>query len=277
MASAGSRGDDVLAHQADRPGVRRIGAENRPRRFGPARAEQAREADDLAGLHLDARVAHLAPDLQPLGRQHFVARLAGGGGKAGRVGAHGLEVAPEHRRDEMELVDVGHPARHHRAPVAHHRHPVADLIELVEPVGDEDDRDALGPQLPHDVEQNRDFAFVERRGRLVHDDELRLERHRAGDGDHLLDGGAEVHQRPADVDLDVEAAQEFGRLGVHPPPVEQAEAPVLAAEEDILRHRAEGDEIDLLIDRADAAALGLLRRGELDRPAGEFDRPASRR
>ena len=65
--------------------------------------------------------------------------------------------------------------------------------------------DAFGAQLPHDVEENRDLALVERGRRLVHDHQPRLERHGAGDGDHLLDRGAEVHQRPAHVDLDREA------------------------------------------------------------------------
>ena len=69
-----------------------------------------------------------------------------GRGKSGRMGAHRLEVAPEHRRDEVELVDIGHAAGHHRAPVAHHRDAVADLIELVEPMADEDDRHALRAQ-----------------------------------------------------------------------------------------------------------------------------------
>ena len=91
------------------------------------------------------------------------------------MGAHRLEVAPEHRRDQTELVDVGHAARAHCAPVAHHRDPVADLIELVEPMADEDDRHALALEPAHHVEQNRDLAFVERGRRLVHDDKLRLE------------------------------------------------------------------------------------------------------
>ncbi|HEX3500430.1 MAG TPA: hypothetical protein VHT04_14010, partial [Stellaceae bacterium] len=73
---------------------------------------------------------------------------------------HRLEVAPEHRRDEIELIDIGHAARHHRAPVAHHRDAVADLIELVEPVADENDGHALGAQPAHHIEQNRDLAFV---------------------------------------------------------------------------------------------------------------------
>ena len=72
--------------------------------------------------------------------------------------AHGLEVAPEHGRDQVQLVDLAHPARHHRAAVAHDRDPVADLVEFVEPVTDEDDSHALGAQAAHHVEQNRDLA-----------------------------------------------------------------------------------------------------------------------
>ena len=138
------------------------------------------------------------------------------------------------------------------------------------------DRDALGPQPPHDVEQHRHFALVERGGRLVHDDELRLERHRAGDGDHLLDGGRKVHQGPADVDRDIKSSQDFGGLRVHPAPVQEAEAPMLAAEKDVFRDRTEGNEIDLLIDGADPAALRLLGRGEVDRLAVEVIDPPSR-
>ena len=266
---------DVPAAQADRSRVGRIGAENRPRDFGPAGAEQAREADDLdARAPRRARRAPCVRSCSPSAASTTSPALGGGRGKAGRVRAHGLEVAPQHRRDEMKLVDLGHAARHHRAPVAHHGDPVADLIELVEPMGDEDDRHALGAQAAHDVEQHRDLAFVERGGRLVHDDEPRLERNRARNRDHLLDRGREFHQRPSHVDFDGEAPQQLGRFGVHPAPVEQAVTPVFAAEKDVLGDRAERNEVDFLIDGADAAALGVLRRREVDRLAAEHDRAA---
>ena len=74
------------------------------------------------------------------------------------------------------------------------------------------------------------------------------------------------------VDLDREAPEQLRRFGVHPAPVEQAVTPVFAAEKDVLGHRAEGNEVDLLIDGADAAVLGVLRRGEVDRLAAEDDR-----
>ena len=71
--------------------------------------------------------------------------------------------------------------------------------------------------------------------------------------------------------VDVEAAQDLGRLAVHAAPVEQAEAARLAAEEDVLGHRAVGDEVDLLVDRADPVSLRLLRRAHGERPAVEDD------
>ncbi len=70
--------------------------------------------------------------------------------------------------------------------------------------------------------------------------------------------------------------KQLRRLRVHATPVEQAVAAMLAAEKDVLGHRAERNEVDLLIDRADAAALSRLGRGEIDRLAGEEDRARSR-
>ena len=47
-------------------------------------------------------------------------------------------------------------------------------------------RDALRLQGADEVEHVLDLAHRERRGRLVHDDELRVEGQRAGDRDRLL-------------------------------------------------------------------------------------------
>ena len=58
--------------------------------------------------------------------------------------------------------------------------------------------------MPDDVEQHVDLAFVQRRSGFVHDDELGLEADRARDRHHLLRRGAEAHQRPANVDIDLE-------------------------------------------------------------------------
>ena len=80
--------------------------------------------------------------------------------------------------------------------VAQHRVAVADLEHLLEPMGDEDRRDAVALQIPHDGEQLFDFGPAQGASRLVHDDEPRPHRERARDLDHLLLGDREVaHQR----------------------------------------------------------------------------------
>jgi hypothetical protein len=47
-------------------------------------------------------------------------------------------------------------------------------------------------------------------------------------------------------------------------PVDQAEAPGLAAEKNVFRNRAQRNQIDFLVDGADAAIARGLRRGEID-------------
>ena len=92
------------------------------------------------------------------------------------------QLAAEHRRDQLVAADssaIG--ALGDGAPVAHHGDPVADGVELVEPVGDEDDRHALARAAADDVEQDADLVLGERRRRLVHDHELGLGGQRAGD------------------------------------------------------------------------------------------------
>ena len=64
--------------------------------------------------------------------------------------------------------------------------------------------------------------------------------------------------------IDLEPGEQRARLVVHRLPVEQAEAAAFAAEADVLGDRAIGDEIDLLIDRADALGLRVLRRTRLE-------------
>ena len=52
---------------------------------------------------------------------------------------------------------------------------------------------------------------------------------------------------------------------VHRPPVEEAEAARLAAEKNVLGDGAVRHQVDLLVDGADAGALGGMRRPEVDR------------
>mgnify|MGYP003694014791 CR=1 FL=1 len=79
--------------------------------------------------------------------------------------------------------------------------PVGDVADDAEVVRDEEVGDLLlRLELDEQVEDRRLHGDVERRGRLVADDELRVSRERARDRDPLLEAAGELHgllrQRP---------------------------------------------------------------------------------
>ena len=92
--------------------------------------------------------------------------------------------------------------RRHRvdvAPVAHDRDPVGDLL-AARPSGARCRRSPTprAREVADDPEQLVDLGVVQRRGRLVHDQHVGVERQRLGDLDHLLLGDGES-RRPASV------------------------------------------------------------------------------
>ena len=68
-----------------------------------------------------------------------------------------------------------------------------------------------------------------------------------------------------------EALEERARVRVQLLPVDDAAAGRLAAEEDVLGRGEVGDEVELLVDGADAEVLGAPRRPDLDLAAGDLD------
>ena len=74
-----------------------------------------------------------------------------------------------------------------QAAIAQHRYPVGDRVNLLEEMGDEDDRDAARLQIANDLEEERGLGGVEAGGRLVQHENARVVLERARDGDELLD------------------------------------------------------------------------------------------
>ena len=113
-------------------------AEERQRELGAAGAEQADEADDLAGVQGEGDVGEFAgaacpPHLEQRRRPPDVAA------RRSRV----LDALAGHQLGEAVVVDLGGGEGADLAAVAQHRDPLGDLDHLVEPVADEDDSDAL--------------------------------------------------------------------------------------------------------------------------------------
>ena len=170
-------------------------AEDAHRELGAAGAHQPGEADDLAAAHEEARVLHDEPvgDLRVLHDPvlHLEEHLAD---VRRVVGEAALERAADHPADDAVLVDAVflHVERLDGAAVADDRDLVGDLLDLVELVGDHDRADALALQPQDEVEQVAGVGLVERRGRLVEDEQLDLLVQRLGDLDQLLLADADV-------------------------------------------------------------------------------------
>ncbi len=88
--------------------------------------------------------------------------------------------------------------------VAQDRDAVRDPVNLVEEMGDEDDRDSAALEVAQDLEKQLDLIGVEARGRLVEHEHPRVVLERARDRDELLDRQRIGAERPLDVDVDLE-------------------------------------------------------------------------
>ena len=78
----------------------------------------------------------------------------------------------------------------------------AICVNLVDEMGDEDDRDAARLQVAHDLEEERGLLGVEARGRLVQNQDARIVLERARDRDQLLDRDGIGAERALDVDVE---------------------------------------------------------------------------
>ncbi len=274
MASAGPANLRLRAVHPHLAGGQRIDPEERPRRLGPPRPKEPPEPDDLAPVqrHVKAaeprtgrRLARLDQPLAALGRRPAELGHAIRGDLVG--------IAAEHVGDQRELVGVPKRPQAHRASVAHGRHPVADLEELVEEMRHVEHRDPGAPELADHPEEHRGLLGVERRRRLVHDNQARVERDGAGDGHKLLDRGRVLPERCSHVDVDAEPAEDLAGPGVRGAPVDQEpQPPRLVAHHHVLGDRAQWHEVELLVNRGDARRLRFARACDLARRAGEADR-----
>ena len=131
---------------------------------------------------------------------------------------------PTIRLDDVVAGDVGGGVLADEAAVAEHRHLVGDLEQLVHLVGDVDDALALGLQRPDDLEEMLDLALGQRRGRLVHDENVGIVGDRLGDLDHLPVGDRQVAHFRFRIERNVEPLEQRLRPAAHLVVTDEAEA-----------------------------------------------------
>ncbi len=159
-----------------------------------------------------------------------------------------------------------------RSTVAQHGHAIGERKDFVQAVRSVDDCNARLRELSHDLEQGLAFGGRERRRRLVHDQDPRVQRQRLGDFDQLLFADPELRDATLRVDLDAEPLQQCA-CGFYDAPVidEGPEDKRLAAKEDVLGRGQFGNQIELLVDDRDARAFCVLNAGEANRRALDPD------
>ena len=181
------------------------------------------------------------------------------------------QLTPDHVAYDLVLVDVpvGIVQRDDLLSVPQHRDAIREALNLLEPVGDEDDPDALPAQQLHDGEQGLRFVLRQHRRGLVHHQDTAVVAQRLCDLDQLLLGHGDAAHRGGDIHvLQLQPFEDLARLGVHLLPVQPGKpspAPLkLLPEEDVLRHGQRWHEVELLVDDADAQRHGLAGPGNAD-------------
>ena len=276
-AEIAARGDprfDRFARHLHRAAVQWVRTVDGLRGLGPAGSEQAGQPHDLTGTHLDRHVIEHVTACQAGRSQQRARLLRRVVGSEARPGSSNLgQLAAEHPGDELESRDLRDGSGVHPPPVTKHGHHVAQPEHLVEPVRDIDDRHAVPAQEMDDLHQALDFAWLERGGGLVHDDDPVIGVDRARNGDHLLHAKSQLPERTPDVDMDAVPREARAGFAMHPPEVDEPEARRrLAAEEQVPRHAHQRDQVHLLVDRADPGCLRVQRPGEGHRLAAVHDR-----
>ena len=243
-------------------GGRAAGAFLQPRQavdqLGLAVAVDAGDAQDLPGPHVEADVVHgvalvgLGGDAEVPQGQH---RLPGLGGLLVDLQ---LDGAAHHHVGQGLLVRV---LGVHGADVpalAQHRHPVGHLHDLVELVGDEQDGLALLGELLHGGHQLVDLLGGEDGGGLVEDEDFVVPVQHLEDLHPLLHPHGDVLHPGVQVHLQAVPLGQGLHLGPGLLLLEEARLCGLRAQNDVVQHGEHLNELEVLVDHADAQGRGVV-------------------
>ena len=163
-------------------------------------------------------------------------------------GGQVIEVLTKHRRNKANPRQLRHRIGTDQTSISENRDGIADLIDLFQEMRDKDDADALLLQRAHHRKQLLNLLVIERGGRLIQDQHLRVHIHRTGDGHHLLQRDRIVLQLPAHINRKIQTLHQLLRPLVHRAAVDCMElCHRLPPDKQILRDRQIRAQVDLLV------------------------------
>ena len=140
--------------------------------------------------------------------------------------------------------------------LAEHGHAVGHVQNLVELVGDDDEGLAIGLHVAHDGEQLVRLLRRQHGGRLIQDEDVGAAVQHLDDLDGLLLGNGHVVDLHVGVNVEAVLVADVLHLFAGVGKVQLA----LQAQDDVLRGREQIDQLEVLMDHADAESKRILGR-----------------
>ena len=170
-----------------------------------------------------------------------------------------LHGAADHHVGKLLLGGLARVDRADVLTLAQDAHAVGDLHDLVELVGDEEDGFAFAGKLLHRGHQLFDLLRGEHRGRLVEDEDLVVAIQHLQNFDALLHADGDILDLGVKVDIQAVALRDlldlFARLFL----LQKAALRRLRAEDDVVEHRKNVHQLEMLVHHADAERGGVVR------------------
>ena len=151
------------------------------------------------------------------------------------------ETAPDHSGDEPLLIDVRDLRGPGHAAVSKHRHPVRYAEDFLEVVRNEDDSEPIRAQSFNRCEEDVDPVLIEHSGRLVENENARIDGDGLGYLHHLLLSDAKGCDNVLRRDRDAKLLEHLPCASSYQAAIDDADsAPGKPAEKDIFFRRKAG-------------------------------------
>ena len=239
-------------------------ADQRRHEQGLAVARHPGDADDLAGPHLQPDIVQVGAELRVRRHGKPVEAQTDLAGRA-PVRCRRGERFPQHHLGQAAGGFLARRAGRDDLAAAQDGGVLAQDADFFQLVRDIEDRAALAGEPAQGLEQDLDLLRRQDRGRLVHDDELRILQQAA----HDLDALALADRKIADHEVRVEPQAVAGR-DLDDPAAQVALRQLRRhAERDVLRYRQRLEQREMLEDHADAFGARLRRPVRRERLAAQ--------
>ena len=260
LAAVADRGmRDILAAEGDRAGGRLVKACQAVDKLRLTIAVDTGDADDLARADGEGNVVHgvallhVGVDAEVVDLQNLARRL---GLVLRDLELHG---AADHHVGKLLLGGLACVDGADVLALAQNAHAVGDLHDLVELMGDEENGLAFAGKLLHRGHQFLDLLRSQNCGRLIEDEDLVVAVEHLQNLNALLHADGDILDLRVKVDIQTVAFGDLLDLFARLLLLQKAALRRLRAEDDVVEHRENVHQLEMLVHHADAERGGVVR------------------